>query len=458
LQQQLPIPKTWADGETSPTTLYMVGSSSSTNLESASGTLDLTYKATLAADGIEQSIKDTVGVTLLPVEVVEEIESGETTECTGYDKDDKALMVPMQGSNKIMVKINAPTELLSKIRFVANNPSKLTIQPETPTSTNQVLTLSGVAQALGVKVQLDVNGSKSDLFEADVLKRFEKTLEIHAITEQNDDVQTIPVGQGQPNQICITAGSNSTLNSTPGGDDTISCNTINTGPNGICESVAFGDDIQAIAWGKGQPNAICVGKGANNFRDTLGPTGDDAISGDDLNTGTDGICNTTANSQNIVPSNVPSAQALQDFLNQKTWGNQANVHFSVTRTDHLVNYDLDRNASLGDPVGYGNIPALPQELQAINNSPARNASVNYNYYITKAVDVPIAITQYNPDVVMSADQATVPFLTIIAHECGHLLKGSGGHTDGKITYLMHTSIDAFAGLQVQREFWRAVNK
>jgi hypothetical protein len=69
LQQELPIPKTWTNGETSPTTLYMVGSSTSTILQSAQGTLDLTYKANLAANGGEYSIKDTVGVTLLPVQI-----------------------------------------------------------------------------------------------------------------------------------------------------------------------------------------------------------------------------------------------------------------------------------------------------------------------------------------------------------------------------------------------------
>jgi len=69
LQEELTLPKTWTNGDTPPSTLYMVGSSSSTNLQSAQGTLDLTYKATLADDGVEQSIKDTVGVTLLPFEV-----------------------------------------------------------------------------------------------------------------------------------------------------------------------------------------------------------------------------------------------------------------------------------------------------------------------------------------------------------------------------------------------------
>jgi hypothetical protein len=69
LQEELTLPKTWTNGDTPPSTLYMVGSSSSTNLQSAQGTLDLTYKANLAASGGEYSIKDTVRVTLLPVDI-----------------------------------------------------------------------------------------------------------------------------------------------------------------------------------------------------------------------------------------------------------------------------------------------------------------------------------------------------------------------------------------------------
>jgi hypothetical protein len=69
LQDELTMPKTWTNGETPPSTLYMVGSSSSTNLQSAQGTLNLTYKANSAASGGEYSVKDTVGVTLLPVQI-----------------------------------------------------------------------------------------------------------------------------------------------------------------------------------------------------------------------------------------------------------------------------------------------------------------------------------------------------------------------------------------------------
>jgi hypothetical protein len=69
LHEELTLPKTWTNGDTPPSTLYMVGSSSSTNLQSAQGTLDLTYKANLAASGGEYSIEDTVGVNLLPVDI-----------------------------------------------------------------------------------------------------------------------------------------------------------------------------------------------------------------------------------------------------------------------------------------------------------------------------------------------------------------------------------------------------
>jgi hypothetical protein len=83
LHEELTLPKTWTNGETPPSTLYMVGSSSSTNLQSAQGTLDLTYKANLAANGGEYSIKDTVGVTLLPVDIIPNFNRDETIDLAG---------------------------------------------------------------------------------------------------------------------------------------------------------------------------------------------------------------------------------------------------------------------------------------------------------------------------------------------------------------------------------------
>jgi hypothetical protein len=127
-------------------------------------------------------------VGLLPVEVEEVIEAehGETAGCTGYEKKENILMVPMEGSNKIKIKIaGAPQELLQKIKFIAEPEGKLTITPEVPTVAEQELTLSGTEAALGVNVKLEIDGTKVDLFEADVLKKRIENLVIHAVVDSN---------------------------------------------------------------------------------------------------------------------------------------------------------------------------------------------------------------------------------------------------------------------------------
>ena len=120
------------------------------------------------------------------MEVEEVVEPEESAGCTGYDKDENALMVPMEGSNRIKVKIaGAPADLLAKMKFVAEPAGKLTIAPEVPTTAEQELTLSGTAAALGVKVKLEINGMKVDLFEADVLKKRMENLVLHAVVDSN---------------------------------------------------------------------------------------------------------------------------------------------------------------------------------------------------------------------------------------------------------------------------------
>ena len=54
--------------------------------------------------------------------------------------------------------------------------------------------------------------------------------------------------------------------------------------------------------------------------------------------------NSAANNTNLVPVNAPTAAALQTYLNT-VWGKQANVTFTVTRTDFTVNYDLNRDGA-----------------------------------------------------------------------------------------------------------------
>ena len=64
------------------------------------------------------------------------------------------------------------------------------------------------------------------------------------------------MGNGQPNTICVSAGTN--LITTPGGDDSPSDDTITTGADGICDTTATPNDNQAIPLGKGEPDAIAI--------------------------------------------------------------------------------------------------------------------------------------------------------------------------------------------------------
>lgn len=332
----------------------------------------------------------------LPVTVEEVIQQDESKGCTGYDKDENALMVPMEGNNKITVKIlGAPPALLQEVTFAAATEGKLTIAPEVPTAEEQELTLSGTADALGVKVQLEIDGTKVDLFEADVLKKLTKTLEIHAITEENDDIQKVVVG--------VNAGA----------------------------------------------NKVCVEAGANEFRDTK-PQGDDKVVGNNITTGADGVCNTTANNQNLVPANITTAAALQNYLNKKIWGNQANAHFTITRKDHVVNYDLDLDGDTGDA---GGVPPGPAEENEISDA-AKNAAVDYNFYYVNNVQGAIGYAIIARGELWTGANGNNSIVNHTAHETGHVL-GIGYESNDNKDVMFKTGINVNP-CRVTRRNWRAI--
>lgn len=170
--------------------------------------------------------------------------------------------------------------------------------------------------------------------------------------------------------------------------------------------------------GNGKANAICVTKGENGFRDST-PSGDDIVTDDDdIHTGPDGLCNTPANASNLVPTTCPTAAQLQSYLNDTIWGRQANVYFTVTKSDYTVNYDLDRSGTLAHP-SKGPAPN-PAEGQAIS-SVAKDTSVDYNIYYVFARDYSIGTTRIDlGETWTAADGANSP-VNHTAHEIGHLL-------------------------------------
>lgn len=124
-------------------------------------------------------------------------------------------------------------------------------------------------------------------------------LSFAAQTTAADDTQTIPVGQGRPNRTCITAGANGSLDTLPSGDDVLIGVVINTGPDGISQTTANGDDVQTIPLGQGEPNQPCVAPGVNTILEST-PRFDDTVSGTGITTGPDGICQTAANNMGTL--------------------------------------------------------------------------------------------------------------------------------------------------------------
>jgi hypothetical protein len=101
-------------------------------------------------------------------------------------------------------------------------------------------------------------------------------------TAIEDDIQVIPVGHGEPNQIAIAAGTNGILDTDPNEDDTKFGSMIYTGVDGICNTIALGDDVQIIPLGKGKPYSTIITAGPDNFMHSADDnSGNNRLNGDD---------------------------------------------------------------------------------------------------------------------------------------------------------------------------------
>lgn len=192
-----------------------------------------------------------------------------------------------------------------------------------------------------------VNALNLAVYKKRVLK-----VAIHKVTLINDDVDSpIKHGEGKPNALCVRRGT-SPIYATPLGDDLANPDgSINTGPNGICETTALNNDIQVIPVGQGEPNYTIIQPGPNNVLNTAvndvgrsgpsagDPGNDDLIVGNVINTGANGIRNTMKVEAQISSNNVPNQALIKSELD-RIFGKQANIFFTVTSYNTpLVAYD-----------------------------------------------------------------------------------------------------------------------
>lgn len=223
-----------------------------------------------------------------------------------------------------------------------NTKLKLEIKDGTQTMTPQetgsldplVVTIQGSGQSDKANVQV------AQVRLLDLVAYEKKTLDvaIWTITLINDDLETsIKIGEGKPNTVCIRAKGNILYTDPEPGDLKVG-NTITTGPDGICQTTAHYKDEQVIQVGKGEQNATIIEPGPNGLRNTV-PSGNDAVSGQTLTTGPDGIRETAKPKPKISPVGVPTKEQLKQYLDE-IYGKQMNVYFNIVEGAVDIAYDV----------------------------------------------------------------------------------------------------------------------
>ncbi|AVP99941.1 hypothetical protein C7S18_00175 [Ahniella affigens] len=425
-----------------------------------SGPGDFNVNATLTCGACCAGASDTIRVAVI------EVKYARSTACDGFDGKPSPpwLLVATGRTNTADATID-PSTAATDVDFKSLNTGFATVSPATASASPQVVTVTGVAKG-DTEIE-SKNGTSSTFgsFKVAVKDRITKRVTIHAITEENDDVQTIPVGRGIPNQLCLRGGTNLTVDGTVTGDDVLvpgvpgpppTAATVHTGPDGICNSTGSGDDVQVLPVGNGQPSGSCVGVGANGFRDTvvLALLGDDVASGSStgVDSGPNGKCETAANTTNLVPTQVPNAATLQNHLNNDYWGKQTNVHFTVSARSQNVNFDLDRNGKLADPYL---VSATWVEVDALRAA-AQDTSADYNVYFVRNYEYPVALAERPRGESWIGDSKTASVYVITSHELGHLL-GNLPDTLTDNRDLMNKWIDGLSGCRIPQTEWNQAN-
>ena len=260
--------------------------------------------------------------------------------------------VEVDGSDKVAA-ITTPSSDFDAVYFKSTDPGRVRVSPSRATSASERPELTGLAGGTA-DIQANcgsVDGNNISKMSVKAYDLKPLTVKVILVHEENDDVQELFILNGSPHEIAILAGANGVLNGFPEGDDEYAFlfTVITTGADGICQSSAAFDDVQVVGIGNGKPNEICVSAGGNDFRDTSPntiPTGDDAIVGNDISTGLDGICQTVAKAID-VPSTGYSVATIQDYMNNVAY-NQAVIQWTVVESTCATNFDLNRDGMFDD--------------------------------------------------------------------------------------------------------------
>jgi hypothetical protein len=340
---EVTLPKQWdLSSDTVPSNLYVEGVQASSSLKDIELKLSYISGSTICDDKVK--------ITVIDVDYTED-----TSQTYGYDSYTDSPTIDYFPYKSVKVGDSdtayADSSMASGVYFTSSNTGNVTVSPSQASSTHQQVTFQGVSEGFAQGLAELYDPAAYDIIAAAIgvyaYNPDSYKVAIRVIHEDDDDVQEIDKYKGKPNQVAIAPGSNMILDTTTtSGDDTIVVSNVLTGPDGICQTTAQGDDYPVIPVGQGKPDTICVSVGDNGKLDT-NKSGNDEYFGDNISTGWDGICDTTADNIDD-PSTDPFSNpvTLQNFLNNNIY-HQAVVVWTVTKiTATAVNWDLDRDGEL----------------------------------------------------------------------------------------------------------------
>jgi hypothetical protein len=269
--------------------------------------------------------------------------------------------IPKSFTDKVIVKID-PGSVAHKVYFSASGSTVNPIKANA-NSTKQTVDISHMGNTYMDNLVTHVGSltgcdyGKLALLHPDTITI---KLKVIWVTEEDDDVQIIPLNNGRMMSIGILSGSDNILQSTPSRDDarTPDGRSIHTGNNGLLESSVDPNDIQSSQISgnnRGEMNQRAISYGANKFLDTniSGLGGDDrAMRGISLDTaihsGVNGICETQADGlSNILNSgqiNSPLIAGVDQIFRK------VGVYVTLKSVESAsINYDLDHDGLLLRP-------------------------------------------------------------------------------------------------------------
>jgi len=209
---------------------------------------------------------------------------------SGFDKytESNWLMVPQNQQN--WMKAITPANAGMEINFkVVPGPGGATVTPDHTNQSPETLTVSSPTLGDDTSVVIGIGTAfGTEGLKLSVKKYKPMTVTLHVVTQQD--------GGGAPDVLCLGPGPNGVIDTSPGGDDTVGGGGVRTGSDGLCDTTAQGDDVQILR------KAIKVAQ-------------------------------------------PPSSSDVQQMLT-KVFGLQVNTYFTVSIDQKVVDYDVDRDRLL----------------------------------------------------------------------------------------------------------------